>query len=284
MHPCIGDHTPAQPRHDTLYNGAVSEASNTVREKKSTSRKFYAIARGRKPGIYDEWPAAEPQIRGFAGAVYKGFAQFDEAVAWFREKARQEPQFFLRQPVDGVTSAGAAASTPAIDNSITAQMATYLAEGKVVIFTDGGADPNPGPGGYGVVMLFGSRGQHRKELSGGFRRTTNNRMEITACIQALSTLTRNSTAIIFTDSRYLADTIEKGWAVRWRRNHWKRPDGSPAINADLWAQMLDLLDQHTVSFVWVKGHAGTRENERCDWLATQAAHQPNLPVDAGFEP
>ena len=244
-------------------------------ERKSTSRKFYAIARGRKPGIYDVWAVAEPQIKGFTGAVYKGFAQFDEAVAWFREKTNQEPALFTEQR-------GAANEPTPRATSPTADLAAYLAQGKVVIFTDGGADPNPGPGGYGVVMLFGERGQHRKELSGGFRRTTNNRMEITACIQALLTLNRNSEAVIFTDSRYLADTIEKSWAVRWRKNGWKRSEGSPAINADLWAQMLDLLDQHTVSFVWVKGHAGTRENERCDWLATQATHKPNLPVDDGF--
>jgi len=254
-----------------------------VSERKSTSRKVYAVARGRTPGIYDEWSVAEPQIRGFAGAVYKGFAQLDEAVAWYREKAQQEPQLFLhRQSIGAAAGSAEPAAHPPAVASFAARQAAYLAEGKVVIFTDGGADPNPGPGGYGVVMLFGERGQHRKELSGGFRRTTNNRMEITACIQALLTLNRNSDAVIFTDSRYLADTIEKGWAVRWRKNGWMKPDKTPAVNADLWAQMLDLLDQHTVSFVWVKGHAGTRENERCDWLATQATHKPNLPVDEGF--
>jgi ribonuclease HI len=246
----------------------------------SAGRKFYAVVKGVQPGLYGTWAEAEPHVKGFAGALYKGFAQLSEAIAWFEEKAGRAPDLLGTLASTSITHQQGARNA-AREHDWQAQ----LNEGKAIIFTDGGADPNPGPGGYGVVMLYGGPPgrPHRKELNGGFRRTTNNRMEIMACIAALSALKRHSEVVVYTDSRYLADAIGKGWAQRWRANGWRRNDGQPAINADLWARLLDLLDQHTVSFVWLKGHAGSRENERCDQLATQAAHQPNLPVDEGFE-
>jgi ribonuclease HI len=151
---------------------------------------------------------------------------------------------------------------------------------QVDIYTDGGALGNPGPGGYGVIL------RHKdqcKELSGGFRRTTNNRMEIMAAIKGLEALRTSCRVTIHSDSRYLVDAIEKGWARRWRANGWRRNKKEKAINPDLWEHLLDLLDRHTVRFVWVRGHAGHAENERCDALVKQAAGKADLPPDTGYE-
>ncbi|MEB3163625.1 MAG: ribonuclease HI [Prochlorothrix sp.] len=151
---------------------------------------------------------------------------------------------------------------------------------NVAIYTDGSCLKNPGPGGYGIVMLYGP---HRKELSGGFQHTTNNRMEIMAVIVALQTLKEPCNVQIYTDSQYVVNAIMKGWAVRWRGNNWMRNSKEAAINADLWAQLLDLCDRHKVEFHWVRGHAGNVENERCDTLAVTAAKQSHLPPDVGYE-
>ena len=139
------------------------------------------------------------------------------------------------------------------------------------MYTDGGALGNPGPGGYGVVLLYKSQ---RKELSGGFRRTTNNRMELMAVISGLESLKTPCQVTVYTDSRYVADAVEKGWARRWRANGWIRNKQERALNPDLWERLLNLLDGHEVVFRWVKGHAGNPENERCDALTQEAAHQP----------
>ncbi len=151
---------------------------------------------------------------------------------------------------------------------------------QVTMYTDGGALGNPGPGGYGVVLLYKSQ---RKELSGGFRRTTNNRMELMAVISGLESLKTPCQVTVYTDSRYVADAVEKGWAKRWRANGWKRNKQERALNPDLWERLLNLLDGHEVVFRWVKGHAGNPENERCDALTQEAAHQPHLPRDAVYE-
>lgn len=152
---------------------------------------------------------------------------------------------------------------------------------KVEIFTDGGAKGNPGPGGYGVVLRYNGS---ERELSGGFRRTTNNRMELRAAIEGLRALKEPCQVQLFSDSRYLVDGIEKGWAARWRANGWKRNKaGDKAQNADLWAELLQLLSRHQVRFSWVEGHAGHAENERCDALVHTAATAPSLPIDHGYE-
>ncbi len=151
---------------------------------------------------------------------------------------------------------------------------------KVTIYTDGACLGNPGPGGYGVALLFGG---HRKELSGGFRLTTNNRMELLAVIVGLRSLNERCSVTVYSDSQYVVNAIEKGWAARWRANGWKRNKKEKAINADLWQQLLDLCDAHEVKMVWVRGHSGVKENERCDVLSVAAAKQKNLPVDEGYE-
>jgi ribonuclease HI len=151
---------------------------------------------------------------------------------------------------------------------------------KVSIYTDGACTHNPGPGGYGIVLLYGP---HRKELSGGFRHTTNNRMEMMAAIVALQSLKEPCQVTLYSDSKYLVDAILKGWAKRWQDNGWRRNSQEKAINPDLWQQLLDLCKYHRVDFQWVKGHAGNAENERCDRLAVQATKQENLPPDLGYE-
>jgi ribonuclease HI len=150
----------------------------------------------------------------------------------------------------------------------------------VKIYTDGACKGNPGPGGYGVVLLSGER---RKELSGGFRKTTNNRMELLACIEGLRSLKRSCTVALTSDSSYVVNAIEKGWAKRWRSRGWKLSPTKPAKNSDLWKILLDLCAEHTVKFHWVKGHAGHPENERCDVLAVEACQLKDLPADLAFE-
>jgi len=141
---------------------------------------------------------------------------------------------------------------------------------KVEIYTDGACSGNPGPGGWGAVLVYG---QHEKELSGGDRNTTNNRMELTAVIEALRLLKEPCAVTLTTDSRYVVDGITKGWARSWKRNGWIKSDKKPALNSELWDTLLGLLDVHQVEFVWVKGHAGHPYNERCDRLAVAQTEQ-----------
>ncbi len=138
----------------------------------------------------------------------------------------------------------------------------------VDIYTDGACRGNPGAGGWGAVLVCDGR---EKELSGGEAETTNNRMELIAAISALSALKFPCEVTLTSDSKYLVDAIEKGWAVSWREKGWRRADKSPALNPDLWEKLLELLEIHDVTFVWVKGHAGHPYNERCDALATAFA-------------
>ena len=135
---------------------------------------------------------------------------------------------------------------------------------SVELFTDGSCSGNPGPGGWGAIVRYG---QHEKELSGGDAHTTNNRMELSAVIAGLEALKETCAVTLTSDSKYVCDAITKGWARSWKKNGWRKSDKSPALNADLWERLLALLDVHSVTVVWVKGHAGHPENERCDRLA-----------------
>jgi len=151
----------------------------------------------------------------------------------------------------------------------------------VAIYTDGGCISNPGPGGYGVVLLYG---KYRKELSGGNKLTTNNRMELMAVIEGLKALKEPCSVKMYSDSRYVVDGINLGWAKRWKENNWWRTKSEKAINPDLWEQLLQQCEKHDVEFIWVRGHAGNKENERCDELSYQAAAQSNLAEDEGYDP
>ncbi len=138
---------------------------------------------------------------------------------------------------------------------------------QIEAFTDGACSGNPGAGGWGAILRFGG---HEKELSGGEPMTTNNRMELMAVIMALSALKEPCEVLLTTDSRYVVDSVEKGWVYGWQKKGWMRAPGEPAKNVDLWKQLLPLLHTHHVKFHWVKGHAGHPENERCDALAVHA--------------
>jgi ribonuclease HI len=135
---------------------------------------------------------------------------------------------------------------------------------KVEIYTDGACSGNPGPGGWGAVLVYNSK---EKELSGADKSTTNNRMELTAVIEALKALKEPCDVVLTTDSKYVCDAITKGWVYSWQKNNWKKSDKKPALNVDLWELLLPLLKIHNVEFVWVKGHNGHKYNERCDELA-----------------
>jgi ribonuclease HI len=151
---------------------------------------------------------------------------------------------------------------------------------EVTMYTDGGCINNPGPGGYGVVLLHKDR---RRELSGGFRLTTNNRMEILAAIKGLEALNQRCRVTVFSDSQYVVNAIEKGWAVRWQSQGWKRNKKEKAVNPDLWERLLALCGDHEVRFQWIRGHVGTEENERADRLAKEAATGPDQIVDEVYE-
>lgn len=151
---------------------------------------------------------------------------------------------------------------------------------SLTIYTDGACSGNPGSGGYGIVMLYGA---HRKEISQGYKLTTNNRMELLAVITALKALKEPCNVTLYSDSKYVIDSITKGWVYSWQKKGWIKSDKKKALNVDLWEQLLPLLKTHNVEFVWVKGHADNVENERCDRLAVAAAAQSDLPVDEGFE-
>lgn len=151
---------------------------------------------------------------------------------------------------------------------------------RVILYTDGACSGNPGPGGYGTIL---KAGHNRKELSGGFRKTTNNRMELLAVIEGLKALKRPCQVELYSDSKYVVDAINLGWAKRWQANHWKRNKKEKAQNIDLWQELLPLLDEHEISVQWVKGHATDKENQRADRLAVEASRGQNLPADAGYE-
>ncbi len=151
---------------------------------------------------------------------------------------------------------------------------------RVSIYTDGACLGNPGPGGYGIILVYGKT---RKELSGGYQLTTNNRMELRAAIQGLAALNEPCQVQLYSDSQYLVAAMEKGWAQRWRANNWFRNKQEKAANQDLWQELLNICQKHTVRFIWIRGHDGHPENEQCDKLAFAAAQLPDLPSDYGYQ-
>jgi len=223
------------------------------------------VAAGRKPGIYTDWfgpKGAEVQVQGFSGARYKGFATRAEAQTWLKSPGPALRPRQVRQ------TAAPPARRP--DDR----------DGRILVFTDGGSIHNPGPGGYGILIMDTGG---RREISGGFRKTTNNRMELMGCIVALSQFEKPARVLLRSDSQYVVNGIIKGWAARWRQNGWMRTPDEPAQNSDLWDKLLILIEKHDVVFEWVKGHAGHAENERCDELARAASLKKNLPADLAYE-
>ncbi len=247
-----------------------------------TKKQIYIVARGRKPGVYKTWSGengAASQVHGFPGALYRGFVRREDALVWLESLDEEALPPQLR--ADLTESLGG--------SELRKESRRYkdARDGeRIVIYTDGAAIGNPGPGGYGAVLRFG---EHSKELSGGYRMTTNSRMELMACIAALEALktprsgVRPTPVVLYSDSKYVVNGITKGWAERWREHDWQRSNGETAENVDLWARLLALCEQHDVTFRWVKGHAGRPNNERADRLASRAAQQEDLPPDMAFE-
>ena len=156
---------------------------------------------------------------------------------------------------------------------------TDCAQSPVIIHTDGSCLGNPGPGGWAARLASGGQ---IKFISGGFAKTTNNRMELYAAIMALTALKRPCGVDLYTDSRYVRDAVEKRWLPAWRKRGWKKADGKPVLNRDLWERLAELLGRHRVRLHWVEGHAGHAENEAVDSLARSEASKPGLPADTGF--
>ncbi|MBX3465097.1 MAG: ribonuclease HI [Planctomycetes bacterium] len=150
---------------------------------------------------------------------------------------------------------------------------------SVIIYSDGACLGNPGPGGYGTVLLAG---EHRKELSAGFRRTTNNRMELLGAIVGLEALKQPCRVTLWSDSQYLIHALAKGWLDGWQKRGWRTAGKEPVKNQDLWRRLLRAIDDHAIEWRWVRGHTGDVENERCDQLAVAAAYGPDLLDDEGF--
>jgi len=225
-------------------------------------RKFYSVAKGHKPGIYETWSDVEAQIAGFSGPKHKSFATRAEALAYLKSSI---------ELTETTSETGDNVSKEAIEK---------LPADIIHIFTDGGARNNPGPGGYGCVLVYNGK---LKELSGGFRMTTNNRMELMGCIVALKALKRFDIPVVLTtDSSYVVNGINKGWARKWRRNGWRKSDSKPALNSELWAELLDLVENLNITFKWVKGHSGNPFNERCDYLAVASSKLDDLPSDENY--
>ncbi len=151
---------------------------------------------------------------------------------------------------------------------------------KINIFSDGSSLGNPGPGGFGVIMKWKNK---EVKISKGFRYTTNNRMELLGPITALNKLKRPQEILLTTDSKYVVDGIQKGWAKKWQSNNWMVKSGKKRLNSDLWKRLLELCDFHKIEFVWVRGHVGHIENEECDLLAKNAAMSDNLNIDKKYE-
>lgn len=150
---------------------------------------------------------------------------------------------------------------------------------RVILYTDGACIGNPGPGGYGIVLVYGT---HRREMSGGFRLTTNNRMELMAALVGLQALKEKCEVTLYSDSEYLVKAMSEGWPKKWSKNAWMRNKKKRALNPDPWERLLQLCESHQVDFKWVKGHIGIADNECCDRLAIEAAEKVNLPADAGY--
>lgn len=215
------------------------------------AKKFYAVKRGRKTGLYTVWAECAAQVKGFQGAVYKGFMTEDEARAWLggADARTEQPRAAAEM---------AAPSAPDAD---------------YIIHTDGSCLRNPGgAGGWAAVIETAATGAV-EEKSGGDPETTNNRMELTAALMALSAVPEGARVALYTDSQYLKNAFTKFWLPAWKKRGWKKADGEPVLNQDLWVQLDAAFAARQVQFHWVKGHAGNPRNERCDVLARAEAER-----------
>ena len=215
------------------------------------AKKFYAVKRGRKTGLYTVWAECAAQVKGFQGAVYKGFMTENEARAW-------------------LGGADARAEQP---RAVAEMAAPSAPDADYIIHTDGSCLRNPGgAGGWAAVIETTATGAV-EEKSGGDPETTNNRMELTAALMALSAVPEGARVALYTDSQYLKNAFTKFWLPAWKKRGWKKADGEPVLNQDLWVQLDAAFAARQVQFHWVKGHAGNPRNERCDALARAEAEK-----------
>lgn len=225
--------------------------------------KVYAVRKGRACGIFTTWAECKKQVDGFPAACYKSFTDISEALVWLNGGART-----IKAKTGSAVRASrlsrprpARQALPAIPDS----------EQDYVIYTDGSCLKNPdGPGGWAAVITETATGKVT-ELHDGTPSTTNNRMELSAAIAAMSFPAAPAKIAIYTDSKYLKNGFAKGWLASWKRRGWKKADGNPVLNQDLWMQLDHLYQQHQITFHWVKGHIGIDLNERCDQLAKEEA-------------
>ena len=215
------------------------------------AKRFYAVKRGRKTGLYTVWAECAAQVKGFQGAVYKGFMTEEEARAWLGGADARTEQ----------TRAAAEMAAPSAPDA------------DYIIHTDGSCLRNPGgAGGWAAVIETAATGAV-EEKSGGDPETTNNRMELTAALMALSAVPEGARVALYTDSQYLKNAFTKFWLPAWKKRGWKKADGEPVLNQDLWVQLDAAFAARQVQFHWVKGHAGNPRNERCDALARAEAER-----------
>jgi ribonuclease HI len=239
-------------------------------------KRIYVVVEGKIPGFYTSWAGpngAQEQVSGVAGAKFKGFGKIEEAKAWLKEIGRTD----ILERINAKPATPSSANVKAEDEIFIDKNSRIS---NVIMYSDGSSINNPGPGGYGIVLKAGKK---RKELGGGFRKTTNNRMELMGCIVGLETLKKKCTVTLYSDSQYVVKGITEGWAEKWQRQGWQTSTKQPAENADLWSRLLDLCDRHEVTLKWVKGHAGNPENERCDEIANEWSQRDDLPPDENFE-
>lgn len=229
---------------------------------RSGRQKWYAIAKGiGAPCIVDSWDEASKRVTGVTGAKHMSFYDKKQAEDWLKNPLYPSERSKLKKK--GKSTMG----------RISISESNFILNPNlrtVYMYTDGACKGNPGPGGWACILKYNGC---EKVLSGGEPDTTNNRMEIKAVLQGLMALKEYVNLIITTDSKYVIDTIEKGWAKSWKRHMWKKSDGSDAANADLWDDMLCMLEPHNYKFEWVKGHNDHPENERCDRLAVAESNK-----------
>ncbi len=240
---------------------------------KSQKKQYYIVVKGHAPGLYKTWfgdDGAAKQVEAYPQALYKGFYTLEQATDWLRELGAEKLRTYAPNLLLYLENAPTESKDP---------VQTLLNQGKVVIYTDGSSLGNPGKGGYGAVIM---QGEQRTELSAGYFETTNNRMEMMACIAALESLKERSNVVLFSDSKYIVDAINKGSADRWKANRWLKSDRKTIANIDLWKKLLALTEKHKIDFRWVKGHYIDENNERCDQLANAAARSKELKHDAGY--
>jgi len=242
-------------------------------------QKYYAVRRGRTTGIFYSWDKCKEQIHHWRGAEYKSFSNKESALSWLNyeikpeqaaELAAKTAQLFAPTNSGEPTGSATSATAEPLGDGQTASADDKNPEAIYAIYTDGSCLKNPGgPGGWAAIVV--EKGASRMEISGGAPETTNNRMELTAAIKAIARTRYKSEIYLYTDSQYLRNAVDKNWLKKWKKNGWKTSTGGEVKNQDLWQELEKVMEERTINFNWILGHAGHPENERCDQMAKKAA-------------